>query len=109
RPRRTRPTATATPRHERDAGTAERGAIAARSMSTALKTTEKDAPVPANSPARAEAAISQAKALPRRRRRTLRLTLLLLGPLILLVAGSYFYVTSARYVSTDNAAVKADI
>src|SRR5262249_54624388 len=42
-------------------------------------------------------------------RRRLRVALLLLGPLALLIGGAWFYMTSARYVSTDNAYVKADI
>lgn len=46
---------------------------------------------------------------PRRRRRLLRAALLLLGPLVLLLGGGYVYVTGARFVSTDNAYVKADI
>ena len=46
---------------------------------------------------------------PQRRRRTLRIVLLLLGPLVLLIGAGYFYVTGARFVSTDNAYVKADM
>jgi len=55
------------------------------------------APAPAPAPA------------PRRKRRLLRVALLLLGPLVVLVGGGYFYITGARFVSTDNAYVKADI
>jgi multidrug resistance efflux pump len=40
--------------------------------------------------------------------RRLRRILLFLGPLLLAVAGLYFYLSSGRYVSTDNAYVRAD-
>ena len=46
---------------------------------------------------------------PRAKRRLLRTFLLVLGPLVLLVGAGYFYVTGARFVSTDNAYVKADM
>ena len=65
----------------------------------------KPVPVPNVSPAPAP---TPAPAL-RRNRRRLRVALLLLGPLVLLVGGGYFYITGARFVSTDNAYVKADI
>ncbi len=42
---------------------------------------------------------------PRRRR---NLILWIAGPAIVLIAGAYFYVTSGRFVSTDNAYVQAD-
>jgi membrane fusion protein (multidrug efflux system) len=42
------------------------------------------------------------------RTRYIRLTLLLVVPLIALIAGAYVYATGGRYVSTDNAYVKAD-
>jgi membrane fusion protein (multidrug efflux system) len=41
-------------------------------------------------------------------RRGLRRTLLVLGPVIAVAAGGYFYLTGGRYVATDNAYVKAD-
>ncbi|MFO1344684.1 MAG: HlyD family secretion protein [Rhodocyclaceae bacterium] len=41
-------------------------------------------------------------------RRWLRRFLLLLGPLVVAIVGGYFYVTGGRYVSTENAYVKAD-
>ncbi len=41
-------------------------------------------------------------------RRPGRLVLLALGPIALLVAGGYAYVTSGRYVTTENAYVKMD-
>jgi len=41
-------------------------------------------------------------------RRLTRVGLLGLGPLVLLAAASYFYVTGGRYVSTDDAFIKAD-
>jgi membrane fusion protein (multidrug efflux system) len=43
------------------------------------------------------------------RRRWLRPALLLLGPLLVLRAGGYFYLSSGRYVGTDNAYLKADL
>ncbi|MFI5023247.1 MAG: HlyD family secretion protein [Alphaproteobacteria bacterium] len=42
------------------------------------------------------------------RRLLARLLLVLLGPLVLLAVGLYFYVSGGRYVSTDDAYVKAD-
>ncbi len=42
------------------------------------------------------------------RRRLARLVLLALGPIALLVAGGTYYVTSGRYVTTENAYVKMD-
>ena len=48
---------------------------------------------------------------PRRRglgRRLARLLLLALGPLLLLAAGGYYYMTSGRYVTTENAYIKMD-
>ena len=45
----------------------------------------------------------------RRRSRTLiRLTLMVLGPLAVIIVGGYYYVVGGRYVSTENAYVKAD-
>jgi membrane fusion protein (multidrug efflux system) len=46
---------------------------------------------------------------PERRRRWLRRVLLLLGPVLVLIVGGYFYVTGGRYVDTDDAYVKADM
>ncbi len=48
------------------------------------------------------------KEQPRRWRRWLRSALLILGPLLVLLAGGYFYFTGGRFVETDNAYVKAD-
>ena len=46
---------------------------------------------------------------PRRRRSRLgRLVLLGLGPLLIAALGAYYFVTAGRYVSTENAYVKAD-
>jgi membrane fusion protein (multidrug efflux system) len=42
-------------------------------------------------------------------RRRLRPVLLLLGPIVALLVGAYFYYTSGRVVGTDNAYVKADV
>lgn len=44
----------------------------------------------------------------RPRRRWKRRLLLLLGPLAAIAAGGYFYLTGGRYVSTENAYVRAD-
>ncbi len=41
-------------------------------------------------------------------RRWLRRSLMLIGPLAVAVVGGYFYFTGGRYVSTENAYVKAD-
>ena len=38
-----------------------------------------------------------------------RTTLLIAGPVVLLVVGAYFYATSGRYVTTENAYVKSDL
>jgi membrane fusion protein, multidrug efflux system len=45
---------------------------------------------------------------PSRRLLRLRRFLLLLGPLVVVLAGGYLYFTGGRYVSTENAYVKAD-
>ena len=44
---------------------------------------------------------------PVHRRRTARIALLVLGPLVALAVAGYFYVTGGRYVTTDNAYVRA--
>jgi len=44
---------------------------------------------------------------PKRERSRLRMVLLLIIPLIALVGGSYFYLASGRYISTDNAYIGA--
>jgi membrane fusion protein (multidrug efflux system) len=46
---------------------------------------------------------------PRPRRRLVRSTLLVLGPLVVVVGAVYVYFTTGRYVSTDNAYVKSDV
>src|SRR3954468_3144220 len=48
-----------------------------------------------------------ATAQPRASRKRLRLILLLVIPLIALAAGTYFYLMSGRYISTDNAYIGA--
>jgi membrane fusion protein (multidrug efflux system) len=60
-----------------------------------LRKTQEDVAVPA------------ATAKPARSRARLRLVLLVLLPLIALAAGSYFYLMSGRYISTDNAYIGA--
>jgi membrane fusion protein (multidrug efflux system) len=54
-------------------------------------------------------ATSASLPLPRRRRRTLRIALFTAGPALLLLLGVWYFVATARYSSTDNAYVKADI
>jgi membrane fusion protein (multidrug efflux system) len=58
-----------------------------------------------------EVAVDEAPAAdtsPRRKLgRRLRRPLLVLGPLMVLLAGGYFYVTGGRYVSTENAYIRA--
>jgi membrane fusion protein (multidrug efflux system) len=53
------------------------------------------------------AVASAAEAKPARSRGRLRLVLLVVLPLIALTVGAYFYLTSGRYISTDNAYVGA--
>jgi membrane fusion protein, multidrug efflux system len=43
------------------------------------------------------------------RRRIVRSVLLVLGPLAVIVVGTYLYFTAGRFVETDNAYVKADV
>ena len=45
---------------------------------------------------------------PPAKRRLLRWTLMILGPVLLLGIGSYVYIIGGRYVDTDNAYIKAD-
>ena len=54
-----------------------------------------------------EVAVPAAEAKPVRSRARLRLVLLVVLPLIALTVGAYFYLTSGRYISTDNAYVGA--
>lgn len=51
----------------------------------------------------------EAAAEPRRRRNRWRLIVMLSVPLLLLAIGGYFWLTSGRYVSTDNAYVQQDM
>jgi membrane fusion protein (multidrug efflux system) len=48
-------------------------------------------------------------AAPRPRRRIVRRVLLALGPIAVLVGAAYAYLATGRFVSTDNAYVKADV
>lgn len=59
--------------------------------------------------AAAGAAAAAAPEEPVKKRRPLRLILMLSVPLLLLLVGGYFYLTSGRYVSTDNAYVQQDM
>lgn len=49
-----------------------------------------------------------ASAVPRVRRRWLRVTLLMLGPILVIVGAWYVYMNTGRYAETDNAYLKAD-
>ena len=55
-----------------------------------------------------ESTVSEAPAKEPKKPRRLRRVLLLAGPLIVVGAGLYFYLSGGRYVSTDNAYVKMD-
>jgi membrane fusion protein (multidrug efflux system) len=67
------------------------------------------APIGSDGTALAEPRPRAPEASPERRRRWLRRVLLLLGPLLVLLVGGYFYVTGGRYVDTDDAYVRADM
>ena len=57
-----------------------------------------------------ESVLTEAAAVePRTKARPWRLILMLSVPLLLLLVGGYFYLTSGRYVSTDNAYVQRDM
>jgi membrane fusion protein (multidrug efflux system) len=74
--------------------------------------TETAEPAPAEAvaaPAPEIAAKAEPEAEPARKRRPWRLALMLSVPLLLLGIGAYFYLTSGRYVSTDNAYVQQDM
>ena len=67
------------------------------------------APSGAQATAGPSPAPTPAKPAPRPRRRLVRSTLLVLGPLVVIVAAVYVYLTTGRFVSTDNAYVKSDV
>jgi membrane fusion protein (multidrug efflux system) len=70
-------------------------------------TVEADAPAPVGA-LRAGLQDLPARLLRRRSwRQRLRLPLMLLGPLVVLLVGGYWYLTGGRYVSTDDAYVEA--
>jgi membrane fusion protein, multidrug efflux system len=56
-----------------------------------------------------DGAPSAAAPVARPRRRWVRRTLLALGPVLVLIVGTYVYVNTGRHVETDNAYVKADM
>lgn len=60
-------------------------------------------------PVTADAPAASPAAAPAPRRRWGRIALMLSVPLILLLVGGYFWLTSGRHVSTDNAYVKQDM
>jgi membrane fusion protein (multidrug efflux system) len=53
--------------------------------------------------------VAPAPAAPKPRRRALRTVLLVLGPVVVLVGALYVYLTTGRFIGTDNAYVKADV
>jgi membrane fusion protein (multidrug efflux system) len=62
-----------------------------------------------NEGAPGNAALSEARGEPTpRRRRWLRISLLVLGPVLVAVVAAFIYMNSGRYVETDNAYVKSD-
>ena len=67
------------------------------------------APSGAQATAGPSPAPTPAKPAPRPRRRLVRSTLLVLGPLVVIVGAVYVYLTTGRFVSTDNAYVKSDV
>jgi membrane fusion protein (multidrug efflux system) len=75
---------------------------------TALRNAPAEpAPAPPTVPTRDDIDPEPAPAAPKRRR-WLRMTLFALGPAALLAGGGYMYLAGGRYVSTDNAYVRAD-
>jgi len=91
---------------ESNAPRADQQVAAAASPSTAQPADAAPVPAPAlaASPASPPTAAAQ-----RPRRRAVRAVLLALGPLVVIVGGAYAYLATGRFVSTDNAYVKADI
>ena len=69
---------------------------------------EQDSPNPP-APAPEGAAAIPAPPTASKPRRRIRGVLLLLGPIVALLVGAYFYYTSGRIVGTDNAYVKSDV
>jgi membrane fusion protein (multidrug efflux system) len=59
-------------------------------------------------PAEHTADEARAESAPQRPRRWLRTLLLVLGPVLVALAGAFIYMNSGRYVETDNAYVKSD-
>ncbi|MGD1924198.1 MAG: HlyD family secretion protein [Paracoccaceae bacterium] len=49
------------------------------------------------------------KLLARLLKRLLRISLLILGPVAIAIAGAWFYISSGRYVTTENAYVKSEL
>ena len=69
---------------------------------------EQDSPNP-SAPAPESAAAVPAPPTASKPRRRIRGVLLLLGPIVALTVGAYFYYTSGRVIGTDNAYVKSDV
>lgn len=65
-------------------------------------------PTPSSPKPPAEALDQSSKGDVKTKPKRIRRALLLLGPLLLIAAGLYLYLSGGRYVSTDNAYVKAD-
>jgi membrane fusion protein, multidrug efflux system len=71
------------------------------------KTPNTEAPASAAPGAGTAQPAAPAPAAPRRRR-WLRVSLLVLGPVLVLVVGAYIYMNTGRYSTTDNAYLKSD-
>jgi membrane fusion protein (multidrug efflux system) len=67
------------------------------------------APGSGAAPAAAAPQPAPAAPAPRQRRRWLRASLLVLGPVLVLVIGAYIYMNTGRYTETDNAYLKSDM
>ena len=90
-------------------------ASAPRAEEAPPATTAPNASAASGAPGSAQAAAAPSptatpgKPAPRPRRRFVRSTLLALGPLVVIVGAVYVYLTTGRFVSTDNAYVKSDV
>jgi len=76
---------------------------------TAPNAAASGAPGSAQAAAAPSPTATPGKPAPRPRRRFVRSTLLALGPLVVIVGAVYVYLTTGRFVSTDNAYVKSDV
>ncbi len=72
-----------------------------------MTTTEEEAPLRGLRRVMGDRGASVASRQGRPLRQRLRLPLMLAGPIVVLIAASWWYLTSGRYVSTDDAYVQA--